>query len=195
LKVLAPAGPGDGSTEMIKWITEIAQGNETALCSLYDATVHRVYGVALHITRLPAIAEEVVEEVFYQVWNTAATFDAARGNPLAWLLMISRSHAIVRLRSTDKALARADGDVCPEDCADNDCNPELLLMAFEERTLLHHALCALDGQDRQLIVLAFFRGLSHAEIARQMMQPLGTVKTRLRLALRRLHRKLDRIYP
>lgn len=173
------------------WIRKISQGDEASLCALYDAAVNRLYSVALHITRVPSSAEEVVQSVFFQVWRSAASFDVGRGSPLAWLLVMCRSQALAKLRSADTAVPYADVESLIEESKNEDEDPQSLLLAIEQKTTLHLALQTLCSRDRQLLALAFFRGFSYSEIAEQMMMPLGTVKSCIRQALQSLRRKLN----
>jgi RNA polymerase sigma-70 factor (ECF subfamily) len=165
------------------WIAAIARGEEDALGQLYDATLGRVHGLALRITRDRQVAEEVVEDVYWQVWRQALRFDADRGNAMAWLLTITRSRALDSLRRADEAQTHPEPEtlMSAEVAADGD--PQDLLGATQRDLRLHAALSALDALPRQLIALAFFRGLTHEEIAAHTDLPLGTVKSHIRRAL------------
>jgi RNA polymerase sigma factor (sigma-70 family) len=174
-----------------EWIQRISRGDEDSLCALYEAAVTRVYSVALHITRVPAVAEEVVQAVFFQVWRSANTFDIERGSPLAWLLVICRSQALAKLRSADIIVRHDNIESHIEEQKSEEDDPQSLLLAIEQKTSLHLALQTLCSRDRQLLALAFFRGFSHSEIAEQMVMPVGTVKSHIRLALLSLRRKLN----
>lgn len=178
------------STQWAQWIARIADGDEAALCALYDAALSRVYGMALRITREPSLAEDVVEEVFFKVWRNASRFDISRGAPVTWLLVICRSLALAKLRSADIAVSVAEIEDLVDECRDQAADPQSLLLAIEQHTILHRALQALGTRDRQLLALAFFRDLSYSEIAQQMTMPLGTVKTCIRSALRQLRESL-----
>ena len=177
--------PGEPAPEVewAEWVYRISQHDEAALCALYDAALNRVYGLALRITGIPCIAEEVVEAVFFQVWKTAASYDAKRGCPLTWLLMICRSHAIAWLRTNEGAASKNAIDAMSDDMASEEADPQTILLAMEQNKFLHEALASLASCDRQLLMLAFFRGLSYSEIAMHMAMPLGTVKTRIRTSL------------
>ena len=143
----------------------------------------RVYSIVLRLVRRPALAEEVLEDTYFQVWRQAARFDPARGRPLTWLLGMARSRAIDAVRREarfqhetldDDAVAELPGDAAAHDD---------LLDVARGHADLHHALMLLNAQPRQLVALAFFRGLSHEEIASQTCLPLGTVKSQIRRAL------------
>ncbi|MEF8766481.1 MULTISPECIES: RNA polymerase sigma factor [Candidatus Accumulibacter] len=168
-------------------IAGIVHQDEQALAELYEALAGRVYGLALRITRQVQTAEEVTEDAFWQVWRQAPRFDAARGSVLAWVLTIARSRALDALRRRDPAEA-LDEDRLADLQEDND--PQDLLLAVQRQHRLHAALQDLDPLPRQLLALAFFRDLSHEEIACQMCLPLGTVKSHIRRALLRLRQLL-----
>lgn len=165
------------------WIAAIALGNEPALGDLYDATLGRVYGLALRITRNAQAAEEVAEDVYWQVWRQALRFDPARGNAMSWLLTITRSRALDSLRREDEADAHPEPETLIVAEAADDGDPQDLFEATQRSHALHAALATLDALPRQLLALAFFRGLTHEEIALQTALPLGTVKSHIRRAL------------
>ncbi|RTL20003.1 MAG: sigma-70 family RNA polymerase sigma factor [Burkholderiales bacterium] len=169
------------------WIAAIVDHDERALMALYEATLSRVYGLVLRLVRRPQLAEEVAEEVYFQVWRQAPRFDAARGRPLTWLLGMARSRAIDAIRRE----ARYQHESLDEDAHNvtaslsaptAESGDELLAVA-QGHAALHRALLLLKPQPRQLVALAFFNGLSHEEIASQTHLPLGTVKSQIRRAL------------
>lgn len=165
------------------WIAAIATQDERALTALYDATFSRVYGLVRRIVRDSAMAEEVVEDAYFQVWRQALRFDPARGRALTWLLGMARSRAIDALRREARFQhERVDAESVAELATDAPALDELLTLA-RHRADLHQALLRLGAQPRQLVSLAFFRGLSHEEIADQTSLPLGTVKSQIRRAL------------
>lgn len=183
-------GPDVAEARLTAWIEAIVDRDERALSALYDATLSRVYGFVLRVVRRPSLAEEVVEETYFQVWRQAARFDAERGRPLTWLLGMARSRAIDALRRE----ARFQHDSLDDDAAaavagDQPAADELL-DAAREHADLHRALLLLNTQPRQLVAMAFFKGLSHEEIASQTALPLGTVKSQIRRALLTLRQAL-----
>jgi RNA polymerase sigma factor (sigma-70 family) len=187
----APAGNRNDQA-LAAAIASIAKGDERALEALYDETVGRVFGLALRIVRNRESAEEVTEDVFIQVWRSAATFDAARGAPIAWLLTICRSRALDHLRRAEPALAHPDPQSLREAVdAEHDDDPQNLLAAARDHALLKRALESLTPQQRQLLALAFFRGFTHQEIAAHSGLPLGSVKTWIRRALAVLRKELE----
>jgi len=181
---LRPAAvPAIPEGRLIEWIDGIAEHDERALVALYDATLSRVYSIVLRIVRRPALADEVVEDTYFQVWRQAVRFDAARGRVLTWLLGMARSRAIDAIRGEARFQHDSlDLDSAP-DVADDTPAADDLLDAARGHADLHRALMLLNAQPRQLVALAFFRGLSHEEIATQTALPLGTVKAQIRRAL------------
>lgn len=168
------------------WLAAIARHDEQALGALYDATLGKVYAVALRITSKPESAEEVVGDVYLQVWRDAAKFDVTRGKALTWLLTICRSRALDLLRRRDPAQLHEDPESLWLDMPHAD-DPQDLLLTIERQSKVHAALQTITPVQRQMVALAFFKGLSHQEIADHSGLPLGTVKTHLRKALEALH--------
>ena len=184
------AAPAVDDACLAQWIDRIVARDEAALAALYDATLSRTYGLVLRIVRRAALAEEVVEDTYFQVWRQAPRFDASRGRALTWLLAMARSRAIDALRR--EARFRHDSLDDEASAEPTDAQPpqdELLALATRHADL-HQALLALQAQPRQLVALAFFRGLSHEEIASHTALPLGTVKSQIRRALTMLRQRL-----
>jgi RNA polymerase sigma factor (sigma-70 family) len=168
-------------------IARIGEHDDKALAALYDATSARVFGLVGRIVNDTALAEEVVEDTYWQVWRQAVRFEAARGRPLTWLLAMARSRAIDALRRRDRrSLVPLEEDELAALCDEDGAAPPDLLAAARGQHLLQRALAALDAQPRQLIALAFFRGLTHEEIAACTGLPLGTVKSQIRRSLQAL---------
>lgn len=175
---------------LLAWMEGIVERDDRALAALYDALLPRVYGLVLRIVRRPAWAEEAVEECFFQVWRHAVRFDPARGGALPWVLSIARSRAIDLLRREMRFQHDSlDDDGTPEQ-ADETPGADELLDSTRHHAALHRALLELNARSRQLIALAFFRGLSHEEIADQTALPLGTVKSQIRRAMIALRDRL-----
>lgn len=170
-------------TLIVGWLARIVERDERALEALYDATLPRVYGLVLRIVRRGALADEVVEDTFFQVWRQAVRFDAARGRAMTWLLGMARSRAIDALRREARfAHDSFDAEDRPE--IPDDAPPvDALLDAARGHAELQRALMLLNAQPRQLVAMAFFGGLSHEEIATQTALPLGTVKSQIRRSL------------
>lgn len=161
----------------------IQRKDRGAFESFYELTVQPVYSLALRITRRHETAEEVVSDVYMQIWRQAGDYDPTRGKVLAWLSVVCRSRALDTLRRT-RATAQHESvsDSAVAEVADSEY-PQDLLMAVEEQGAVHSALRKLDEQQRQLLALAYFRGYSHSELAQFTGLPLGTVKTQLRRSL------------
>ena len=168
-------------------VARVMRQDEAALAELYRRLVNRVYATALHLTRNPALAEEVTETAFWQVWRQAPRFDPARGSVTAWVLNITRSRALDALR----ALRRTPGHDAHLDAQDEHCglssdahdDPQDLIALAQEGSRLHEALLHLDPLRRQLIALAYFRDMTQEQIAAHVQMPLGTVKSHMRRTL------------
>ena len=168
------------------YLEETAQGRADALGHLYRETAPILNGMALRVLGNPADAEEVVLEVYEQVWRSASGYDASRSRVLWWLSMMTRSRALDRLRAT-KRRAAAEGPVAEAlDFPALGPWPDASMLDSERSQLVRTALAGLPADQRQAVELAFFSELSHSEIAEKLDIPLGTIKTRIRTALRRL---------
>jgi len=172
-----------GSDDAAALLARIVQRDREAFGRFYDIFAGAAFGLIRRVLRDPGACEEVLQEVFWQVWQDAAQYDPRRGSPETWLLMRAKARAIDRLRSirrrektfvmpVDESAARQTGEENPG--------------AAVERGLVQGALAQLPSAQRRVIELAFFEGLTQSEIAARLGEPLGTVKTRARLALERL---------
>jgi RNA polymerase sigma-70 factor (ECF subfamily) len=172
----------------------MASQEHEALAELYDQTHHLVYSLALRIVGDDASAEDVVIEVYTHAWRAAPTFEAQRGSPSAWLLMLARSRSIDILRARGRDRGAEPLEAAAEICSDAP-GPEDENVAAERRRFIVRALQTLVAEQREAIELAYFGGLSHSEIAARLQQPLGTVKTRIRLGMIRLRELLADLEP
>jgi len=161
-------------------VCRLQSGDPDALAQLYDTYAGVVSALAHRILRDAAEVEEVVQEVFLQAWRQAARFDPRRGTLPAWLVTMARSRALDRVRR------RAVRKETSEEAAPASSPPGL-----EGPLAVRTALTTLSADQRRALELAFYDGLTHAEIARQLGQPLGTVKTRIRTAMLRLRAALS----
>jgi RNA polymerase sigma-70 factor (ECF subfamily) len=172
-------------------VRRMAGGEEPAAALLYDRYGAALYAVAYRITGQKADAEEVVLEAFAQAWRDAARFEPARGSVAAWLTMISRSRALDQVRSRDRrerlnsSAAREDQSRSPA-MGSWDPDPAYQVEHGERQKRVAEALQALTPVQRQAIEMAYYDGLSQSEIAERLNEPLGTVKTRVRLGMMKL---------
>jgi RNA polymerase sigma-70 factor, ECF subfamily len=169
--------------DWIALVQAIAAGNQLALHTLYEAAHRVVFTLIMRITANRETAEELTIDVFHDVWRRASSYDVATGTVLGWIMNQARSRAIDRLRF-DSRKKRHGGDVQPLDAVAAD--PCDVLALREQGESVRAALAALTPEERQAIEMTFFAGLTHAEAAARLNQPLGTVKTRIRSGLHKL---------
>jgi RNA polymerase sigma factor (sigma-70 family) len=179
----APAAPLRDDSRLRELIARVSTGDEEALGMLHDATIGHVYGLALRITRRQPLAEEVAADVYWQVWRQALRYQPERGNALTWLLTIARSRSLDALRRIDKAELHPQPETLDPASLPVDSDPQDLLAATQRSHALHAALATLESLPRQILTLAFFRGLTHEEISAQTRMPLGTIKSHIRRSL------------
>jgi RNA polymerase sigma-70 factor (ECF subfamily) len=185
------------ASETAALISRIAAGDRDAFSRFYDLLAPVAFGLILRVLRDREAAAEVLQDVFWQVWREAAQYDPGRGSPEAWVVMRAKTRAIDRLRSVrrrdrtfvapvDESVAYRAGRAAGEASGYHDRPAEDPAVAAEERGLVQTALALLPEPQRRVIELAFFEGMTQAEIASRLGEPLGTVKTRARLGLERL---------
>jgi RNA polymerase sigma-70 factor (ECF subfamily) len=167
--------------ELVSLLAAVANRDETAFEKLYAATSAKLYGVVLRILRRPELADEVMQEAYLKIWNGAAQFDASLASPITWMVAIARNRAI--------DLVRKKTDVSVEDMPDA---PELAAdvpdpLAVRERSedarRLLDCLGRLEPEQRQLVLLAYYDGLSREQLAARFKRPVNTIKTWLRRSL------------
>ncbi|MFL6108185.1 MAG: ECF RNA polymerase sigma factor SigK [Marmoricola sp.] len=180
-----PAPGGSSVPELAALLRLSARGDEAAFASLYDATAPRVHGLVLRVVRDPSQAEEVTQEVFLQVWRTAARFDETRGSALAWLMTLAHRRAVDRVRSAE-AVSRQDTSYHQNtQQVPHDSTAEAAEQSMEARRV-RSALAELTDTQREALELAYFGGYTHTEVATMLDLPVGTAKTRIRDGLIRL---------
>jgi RNA polymerase sigma-70 factor (ECF subfamily) len=173
------------------WVTlvqSIAAGDQLALHSLYERAHHIVFTLIIRITANRETAEELTIDVFHDVWRRASRYDAANGTVLGWIMNQARSRAIDHLRFEGRKKRSHVSDT--EQRADIAADLRDVLELREQGASLRAALAALTPDERQAIETTFFAGLTHAEAAARLNQPLGTVKTRIRSGLHKLRHML-----
>jgi RNA polymerase sigma factor (sigma-70 family) len=183
------------NTQLAGLLAKVAMGDQTAFSDLYRQTSSHLYGVAVRILREGAAAEEILQEAFVSVWHHAGTYEAAKSQPLTWLTAIVRNRSLdqLRRRELDTVTITTDDDDGKEfDLPSGDPTPVEMLLNAAEAQSVRDCVDALDAASKQAIALAFYQGLSHAELAAHLRQPLGTVKSWIRRGLERLKNCLDR---
>jgi len=183
----APAQPAPDSA----LVERMMAGDENALSTLYDRYAGMLFGMLVRILRDPQAAEEILQDLFLQLWRGAARFDASRGSLPAWLMVIGRNRALSRLRTRAYREAPEDIEAFPANAVPSSVNLE----DDAERNLLMEklrtAMAALPGEQREAVELAYFEGMTQTEIAARTGSPLGTVKSRVRTAMQSLKLVFD----
>ena len=158
-----------------------AAGDKSALRQLYEREAPRMIGVAMRLLKRRALAEEAVQDAFVLIWRNAAMFDPARGKALPWIYTILRNRSLSILRNEGRLETRADP--IGEELASEDDDPETVLSKLSDAKALKHCLERLEPERRELVMLAFVKGLTHGELAGRMNMPLGTIKSWIRRSL------------
>ncbi len=170
-------------------LPRVARGDRGAFGQLYEQSSTLLFSLAFRILGDRDSAADLLQDVYLEVWRKRVSYDAARGTPMAWLVTMTRSRAIDRLRSRT---AKGHGVTDPIDhapavqLADGNPSPLEASAGNETRSLVGKALAELPEAQRKAIELAFYQGLSHSEIAARLNEPLGTVKTRIKLGMDKL---------
>src|SRR5262245_40093613 len=168
-----------------RWLERVVEGDSAALAELYDHYADLLYSLALRIVGSASDAEEVLQDSWLQVWRSAKRYDPARGSVGAWLVTIARSRALDRVRSMGSR-RRAEGAASTEPAADPAAGYARRML----RKDVASAITALAPQQRQVVEMAYFEGLSQTEIAAKLDAPLGTVKSWTRQALLKLRERV-----
>ena len=182
-----------GTPDDAQLLRRMAEGDEQALGAFYDRWQPLVHGVVLRILRQRDDVADVVEEAFWQAWRQAGRYETGRGSVQTWLLTIARSRALDKVRALkrlrEEPIEGGNGDLVVQLAADGD--PSMSAEAAERRTFVIAALAELPAEQREALELGYFAGLSQTEIAERTGQPLGTIKTRMRLAMQKLRGRLQ----
>jgi RNA polymerase sigma-70 factor (ECF subfamily) len=188
---LAAVGDTAGAEADRLIVRRMAGGDHLALGDLYDRHARLLYSLALRIVRERSDAEDVLQETFTQVWRQANRFEASRGTVVGWLVTVTRSRALDRLRQRrTQREGAADFDRVADNLPDQSRALDLQLVTAEQANRVRQALAALPDELRIPLELAYYEGLSQSEIAERLRTPLGTIKTRMRQTLLRLREAL-----
>ncbi len=176
-------------TEWVRVVESIAAGDQLALQAMYERLHRVVFTLVMRITHNPETSEELTLDVFHEVWRRAARYDAAGGPVVGWVMNQARSRAIDRLRFEQRK-KRANPNIDQPFTVVTASDSGETFAAGEQARILRQALSVLNPDERVAIETAFFSGLTHAEVASRLKQPLGTVKTRIRSGLEKLRQAL-----
>ncbi|MEV0247096.1 ECF RNA polymerase sigma factor SigK [Nocardia sp. NPDC050712] len=198
---LAPDRNGEGAAEtcpphratpdpevtrkLAELLDRVAGGDREAFTEFYRSTHDRVFGLALRVLRRPAAAEEITQEVYLYVWNTAAQYDIRLASPIGWLMMLTHRRAVDRVRTESSATTRDLTYGHRQLGRDHDIVAETVGQRSDERAVVE-CLGTLTDTQRETVALAYYGGRTYAEVAEYLGIPLNTVKTRIRDGLKRL---------
>ncbi|MDQ6621076.1 MAG: sigma-70 family RNA polymerase sigma factor [Pseudomonadota bacterium] len=186
----------DRNARLAELLARTALADQTAFAELYRIASGPLYGVALRMLRDRSAAEEVLQEAFVSVWHHAGTYAASKSQPLTWLTSIVRNRCLDQLRKRELDTvsmtrdAEHEGEPAMDFAADSPTPVDMLITGAEGKSV-RNCVETLEGGQKQAIALAFFGGLTHAELAAQLRQPLGTIKSWVRRGLERLRQCLD----
>lgn len=189
---MAPSA-ADRSARLSDLLARTALSDQRAFAELYRLCAPHLYGVALRILREPAQAEELLQDAFVNIWHHAGSYAAAKAKPQTWLAAIVRNRCLdqLRRRTPDTVTMTRDEDESDMQFEDSGPTPEEMLLAGADAHSVRTCVDRLEGGQKQAISLAFVRGMSHAELADHLRQPLGTVKSWVRRGLERLRQCLE----
>ncbi len=189
--------PKNSSTVDRELLAQVAKGDEAAFERLYEQTSSLLYTLVLRIVGKPVDAADILQEVYLEAWRKASNYDSTRGAPMAWLVTLARSRAIdwVRaLAARGKDVTASLDDTPASDLIAQDADALDIRAANERQALVRASLKTLPPVQRQVIALAFYEGLTHTEISERLNVPLGTIKTRIRLAMEKLRDGLQPLW-
>ena len=166
-------------------LAQTGLGNRAAFADLYEATKSKLFAVSLRIVRERHIAEEVLQDSFVNIWNNATKYAVGQSAPMTWMTAIVRNRSLDIVRRPFAEVQDED-DYFATNMEDTRPGPDAQLVAQRDQAKIEQCMKGLDGEQQQTISLAFFQGLSHSEVASHLGKPLGTVKTRMRLATQKL---------
>ena len=180
-----------GADPLVALLGACAQGDRAAFEQLYRQTSAKLFGIALRIVRQEDLAEDVLQDCYIRIWNRAGDYREGLAAPMTWMASIVRNRSLDWLRRSNPEVIDVDGEII-EGAAGDGPGPLAALEQSRDGAALSRCLGELESKQRQAILLAFHGGLSHSELAAQLRQPLGTVKTWVRRGLARLKTCLER---
>ncbi len=182
-----------GEPDDAELLKRIADKDKDALSALYDRYMTPVYSLSLHMLKQPPLAEEVTQDVFLNIWLKADSFNAERGNPRSWIMSVTHHRVvdIIRSRRRTYAISDPDGYETLEQLPSAEPSVETQVVQSLDSERIRRALTTLPDSQREVIELAYFNGYSQSEMAEKLSQPLGTIKTRVRLAMQKLRISLQ----
>ena len=184
----SPASPD--AALLATWISAVALGDRAAYRRLYDATAPKLFAVALRMVREESRAEDVLQDSFVNVWNSAASYNASLSAPMTWMITIVRNRSLDYIRRADGRSISLDDDLAAT-LESDDPSPGHLASLAQQAVALQICMKRLDAGQRQAIAFAYFQGLTHSELAASLRVPIGTIKTWIRRGLEKLKRCLD----
>ena len=187
-----PAFPPDEPDDL-QLLERIASKDREALNVLYTRYMTPVYSLSLHMLKQPSLAEEVTQDVFLNIWLKADSFNASRGNPRSWIMSVTHHRVIdvIRSRRRSHTLTDPEGYETLERLPSSGPSVETEVAQRLDRERIMRALTTLPENQREVIMLAYYEGFSQSEMAERLAQPLGTIKTRVRLAMQKLKTALQ----
>ena len=183
--VVQPPVPELQAAHLADLMSHTARGNHQAFEELYDLTVRRVYGTVLWVLRSPEHAEEVTQEVYAELWQRAARYSPSRGSVITWMMTMARRRAVDRLRSVSSEMAREERYAWAAPASEID---QVWDRATQKQDIerLREGLRSLTDVQSEVLTLAYYENLTQSQFATRLNVPLGTVKTRIRGAMKRL---------
>ncbi len=181
-------GVHDEQAKLLNLMLAVQENNQEAFSELYDCLVLKVYGLARRIINHPEDCQEVVCDVFTQIWQQAKNYHPEKGNVIAWCMVLTRSRALdfIRKNKTQNEIIKEATDLV-NDIQDDGNQPDTLIEMFQTNSVAQSMLTSLTIEQKQLLALSFFKGLSHKDISAVTGMPLGTVKSNIRRALEQLN--------
>ncbi len=189
--------PQSSSTVAPDLLARVANGDQAAFEQLYEQSSALLFTLVFRIVGRPEDAADLLQEVYLEVWRKSSNYDPARGTPMAWLVTLARSRAIDRVRalgSRGKGVTSSLNDTSASALIATDTDAMEMRAANERQALVWAAMKTLPLVQRQAIELAYYEGLTHAEISERLNVPLGTIKTRIRLAMEKLRDGLQPLW-